>query len=441
MVTTSSDFQRAVANRNHQIALLIFSDCIFSNDDIRIDKGIEFHDYFNTEEDLCVGQALSNTISFTLYNDDRILNNYSFGEFTATIGVLTGTTTYVQHGPVTVKNNGVEWVGSQSRPYLKRAGAAVSSQPSFPVTSIGILDGTVYAFGRNGEYKVYTSSGSATSASVSAFMQRKASRWDNVGYNLNTSSRTLTKWYGGKAELYEFSPLGVFTANRPDAPDKIEIDFTCYDRMQKFEKDWNNKPGDWEDGRTYRTLDFFYNLIWQESGLSSSAKATIPSNNVKVFTRPKEFDNTLTLRNVLEWIAEAVGCNVKFDRFGKMQFVWVRSVTRTFNEGSYKTFDPYWYTTKQVTKVITRSTDKNKEGISGSGSGDEYLVQDNPFLQMFHDYVISQEDGPWKEGFKWEDKAANGIDFFDDEYYWDLERVKKEFSIFIDEEETDGEET
>ena len=146
VISTSSEFKQAVANREPQIALLIFNDCIFSNSDIRVDKGIEFHDYFNTQKDLGVGQALSNEISFTLYNDDRLLNNYAFGEFKATIGVRTQTASYTQKGNVVVQVGGVEWVGSSTSPYLKRGGSAVSSQPTFAVTGIGVMDSKVYAF-------------------------------------------------------------------------------------------------------------------------------------------------------------------------------------------------------------------------------------------------------------------------------------------------------
>ena len=209
--------------------------------------------------------------------------------------------------------------------------------------------------------------------------------------------------------------------------------------MQKFEKDWENKPGNWESFGA-KSLKDFYDMIWQDTGLPSTAKGSLPAN-IWVYTRPKEFDNTLTLRAVLEWIAEAVGCNAKFDRNGVLQFVWVRGVARTYDEGNYREFSPYWYQTKQVTSVVTRSTDKNKEGTIRSGSGGEtYLVQDNPFLQMFHTEVISQEYGPWKEDFDW---LNNDIDIFDDEYYWDLERVKVEFSIIRNnpdpEEEPEGE--
>ena len=69
MYSASNDFHTAVANGAHQIALLIFDDAVFTNDDINVSSGIEFHDYFNTETDLSIGQALSNEINFSIFND------------------------------------------------------------------------------------------------------------------------------------------------------------------------------------------------------------------------------------------------------------------------------------------------------------------------------------------------------------------------------------
>ena len=94
MYPASDAFHQAVANGNEQKALLIFSDCVFTDEDISIDNGIEFHEYFNTEEDLSIGQATSNEISFSLFNDARLLNNYAFGDFLATLGVYIQSGTY-----------------------------------------------------------------------------------------------------------------------------------------------------------------------------------------------------------------------------------------------------------------------------------------------------------------------------------------------------------
>ena len=86
MYPASQEFHQAVADGAPQKALLIFEDAVFTNDDIDVSTGISFRDYFNLEEDLAIGQAPSNEISFSLLNENRLLNEYKFGAFLATLG-------------------------------------------------------------------------------------------------------------------------------------------------------------------------------------------------------------------------------------------------------------------------------------------------------------------------------------------------------------------
>ena len=74
MVNVSEAFHKAIADGNPQMALLVFSDAVFTNADIDVSRGIEFHDYFNMDEDISIGQATANEISFSLFKDDRLLN-------------------------------------------------------------------------------------------------------------------------------------------------------------------------------------------------------------------------------------------------------------------------------------------------------------------------------------------------------------------------------
>ena len=100
MYTASAAFHQAVQRGAPQRALLIFDDAFFTNEDINVEQGIEFTDTFNEETDLAIGQALSNQIRFTLFNDDSLLYGYEFGEFTATIGAKVSESTYKQRAPV-----------------------------------------------------------------------------------------------------------------------------------------------------------------------------------------------------------------------------------------------------------------------------------------------------------------------------------------------------
>ena len=200
MYKCSDAFHEAVKNGNEQKALLIFKDCVFTDDDINVDTGIRFTDYFNLEEDLSIGQAPSNEISFGLFNDDRLLNDYEFGEFLATIGVLLGTARYTQQGSVMVNTKNAKYVGYESSPYLTRGGSRMASPPAFAVKSLLGYDGKLWAFGTNGKYAVYddaTGANITSSNRVNSFMRKKSRNWAGKGMFYNKDTRMLMIYEAG----------------------------------------------------------------------------------------------------------------------------------------------------------------------------------------------------------------------------------------------------
>lgn len=377
MYNVSSAFHQAVANGAHQIAMLRFADLVFTNTDINVERGIEFNDYFNTNEDLSIGQALSNEISFSLFNDAGDLNNYAFGEFTASIGVLIAQETVSASGTVYASSGSHTYVGSATSPYLKRDGAAVSTQPNSPVVSILIYDGTVYCGLANGNVVGYTDATGATkSVEVNTFMAHKFQRWSGKGILYRQSARMVDIWEGTEHSTYEFAPLGVFIAERPNVPDRIEIEMTCNDRMMKFEKDM---PSSGALGVTYPTT--ISNLFVKLCNYVSVpyAASTFINSTATIAAEPKAFEN-VTMREVIQWIAEAAGSNARFNRDGNLVMDWMRETEQTVDENGYAEFNPYWYQTKTVTKLHNRASNGDYDNTRGTGT-EAYLIQDNPLLE------------------------------------------------------------
>lgn len=309
MYSASNAFHQAVKNGNPQKPLLIFSNRYFTDYDIDVQRGIEFNEYFCTEEDIAIGQTLSNEISFTLFNDDRSLNNFAFGEFQALLGVRTLNETY---------------------------GPAPSSVSGY--TSIG------------------------------------------HDYFYKSSEKKMLVFVNGMRETYEFVPLGTFIAKRPDAPDKIMVDITCYDRMQKFEKDMITVSYPTTVGALLQTL-------CTEAGVPTNV-TTFINSTITISKAPSAFE-TATMRDVLRWIAEVAGSNARFDRDGYLVLDWLKSTNQTYSEGDYVTFDPYWYTTQRVGQLYNRTTSNGIDFHFGSGVG--YLIQDNPFLESLNESLKTEK--------------------------------------------------
>lgn len=383
MYSCSNAFHEAVKNGNEQKALLIFSDAVFTDEDISVERGIEFHDYFNTEEDLSVGQAISNEISFTLFNDDRLLNDYEFGEFLATIGVYIETTVYQQSFPVMVVtvigNQKNTWTGADVYPYIRKNGNVVPAQPSFAVKSMLGYDGKVWAFSNDGRYAVYddaTGSNITNRYSLNNFMRNKTLRWEGKGIFYNKNNRMLYIYQAGYCKRYEFVPLGWFIAKRPKAPDQIQIDMTCYDPMERFEKDM---PSASEMGISYPiTIGELYVRLCNYANITYASSSFINSGAV-IPEEPQDFER-VTMREVLRWIAEAAGSNARFNRDGVLEMAWLKNTSQKYAATNYREFNPYWYKTKKVTKLYNRDTQESTDSIYGGGD-ENYLIQDNPLLR------------------------------------------------------------
>lgn len=379
MYACSEEFHRAVANGNPQMAMLIFNDAVFTNEDIDVTSGIELNDYFNTEEDLAIGQALSNEIYFGLFNDNRLLNDYTFGEFLATIGVLVGEDEYKQVGSVTITTGIARWTGYVDYPYVRRNDIVLLSQPSFPVMSMLGYDSKVWVFSDDGRFAVYddaTGTNITAQNPLNAFMKNKSKRWAGKGLYYNKNSRILFIYEGGTRYRYEFVPLGMFIAERPKAPDVIEIDMTCNDFMMKFEEDMPRKE---QLGISYPiSIGNLLKRLCDYVGVSLKT-GTFINSTAMITKEPGEFENA-TMRDVIGWIAEAAGGNARIDRDGLLVIDWLRETGQVINADGYETFNPYWYQTKKVTHLYNRGTDGSYDNHVGNGD-EGYLIQDNPLLR------------------------------------------------------------
>lgn len=377
MYPASNAFHAAVQNHNPQKILLIFPDAVFSNEDVDVESGVEFQDDFNLEEDTAIGQTPSNEISFSLFNDFGDLNEYEFGEFTATLGVRLTSEAYTETGTCSAIIGSDVYTGHDTAPYVKKNGTALGSQPGFPVRSLLVMDETVYAIGPDGLCFRYVN-GSGSGYALNAFMKRKMSRKEGYGLAYKSSTRILTERYNGTEKTYEFVPFGVFEADRPNVPDVIKIDFTCNDRMTKLNKDM---PKASELGITYpTTIGTLFEKICQYFQVPYLTSTFINSDG-GIAKEPDEFSNT-TAKAVIGWIAEAACCNAVFNRDGLLELKWIKETGVRIDETGYVEFNPYWYETTKVDKVLNRDTQSSTDKSHGSGEV-SYLIQDNPLLKGF----------------------------------------------------------
>lgn len=412
MYNASSAFHEAVANGAHQIALLIFPDVVFTNDDINVTSGIEFCDYFNTEEDLSIGQALSNELDFSLFNDNGLLDEYPFGDFQATIGARIGEAEAVipTYATIYAESASHTYAAFESEPFLKRDGTAIGTQPQSPVVSILIYNGIVYCRLADGTVKAYNDSngsdaeGGQTTITMNGFMRAQMEKWRGRGIRYGAEqqngNRILRIWKKKTLLTYEFVPLGWFTAERPNVPNVNEIRFHCNDFMVKFDRDmppeselraaylWKYTSG-WTYPlnfyKIFRALCEWFNKKRADEHDATAAEVRYSSTSFSIngsatiSAWPEEFENA-SMREVMQWLAEAGASVARFTRDGVLIMDWLRTTGQTIDETGYVNFAPYWYETKQVTKLYNRASSGEYDNAKGTGD-QAYLIQDNPLLK------------------------------------------------------------
>lgn len=199
-----------------------------------------------------------------------------------------------------------------------------------------------------------------------------------------SGAKTATFTENGVSRLYEFAPLGVFIAERPNVVRTNTIDVTAHDLMTLFDVDMPDKTTLETYGLSYpTTISGLLRAMCNYLDVTVQAW-TFLNANLSVASEPEMF-STSTMREVLGLIAEAACCTARFNRSGKLELVWFNTVNKTFDEHDYSEMTQYWYETKKIGKLHIRNADSTTEYTYTPPDCDgtnAYLIQDNPFLRQ-----------------------------------------------------------
>lgn len=386
MIAPSSAFHNYIKDPStyKQNAVLVFNNGYFSGQDGDIEStGIEFDEYFCTEDDLQYGECPSATMRVSLINIDQRLRSFQWGECSAFIGckvgesdttVASGVNASITVGTTTfeARNTGF-YIGSTQI----RSGECYSL--------LLVSNATLYAFGNGYGYKVsVTSSGTYQTPvpyEANSFMNAKMRTPRAIEWNASNGVSTVYVTKGAVREEWQYIPMGVYYVGKPSNFSDAVIDTSeCLDRMYLF----NGEATDFlqymaskypKDGDTFPTALGWLAELTDYVGLTSGS--TIPTGGV--YYNP---NTAQTLRDILGFIAETRKCNYRFNRVGtlteyKVGTSMVEEVElRRIQESSLSTAE---YVTRSVSKIVN----KNASGLTYiTGSGDNaYYIYGNPFLQ------------------------------------------------------------
>ncbi len=182
---------------------------------------------------------------------------------------------------------------------------------------------------------------------------------------------------------FQYVKVGIFKGERPDKVRGKLIDFTAYDRMQKF---------DVSASEFIESLTFPVTLGAVLSSLCTSVgvvlETTTFTNSTKNFTFNPFSTSDYTAREVLAWIAEAAGCYARVNADGKVEL-------NTFTTNSHKILktdrfemSESEFETPVIGKLECYTSYGDQLVTAGTGTN-TYVISDNPFLYIENDTEIS----------------------------------------------------
>lgn len=182
---------------------------------------------------------------------------------------------------------------------------------------------------------------------------------------------------------FQYVTVGIFKGERPDKVRGKLIDFTAYDRMQKF---------DVTASEFIENLTFPVTLGAVLSSLCTSVGVVLETatftNSTKNFTFNPFSTSDYTAREVLAWIAEAAGCYARVNADGKVEL-------NTFTTNSYKILKTDRFEMSEsefeapvIGKLECYTSYGDQLVTAGTGTN-TYVISDNPFLYIENDTEIS----------------------------------------------------
>lgn len=367
-----------ISPSGHQNLLIKFPTFYLSADDGDIaDNGVTISSETGGAEDITIGNAPAKVLTATMLNPVGLMEGLTWGEGAVYIGVATATEAYDSDAEVYAKKGTAEYAITDTQ-IVPPTGTAIGYQGD-PAAIVVNADGTAWFYTDTNTY-YYDGTAVAEATQSDAFLLHKYQNASQRGILLDANGLPSTTWTDGESNTYTYVPMGVYDFSNVDAFG-ITFGVEAYDRMTLFDAD----ATDWAaslDFTTAKTLSAILSELMTEMGFSGNYTVSASAvNTALTYTENPITAYAVTYRQILRWIAEAMGCNARMSRTGGVE-LWAWDST------SQETITPYTiisntrtkarYTVPQITEVVCYDT-LGMNYASGS-EGVPYYISANPFL-------------------------------------------------------------
>lgn len=375
-------------------AVITFSGFYLSaSDNDFAESGLNLHYMACDSEDITVGNAPSAVLNVAMLNPYGLMESLTWGNGTAYIGVSTqsGNHTSLTSGTLIYCNYSGTIIRATATQFSVKIGGNTYTTSISGNVPLGIVVddayNIAYLYTDNNVVACNLSTHAFTTTTpADSFMVRK---YRNLGGNTAvivtsngcptgitvTDADALSATYND----YTYIPMGVFDFSNVEASG-ISFGVEAYDLMTLFDAD----ATDWVNNLDFtspKTLSTIISELMTEMGMSYTVDASAVNTSVSWSMNPIT-SYSVTYRQVLKWLAEAIGCNVRMTRAGDVEFVAYHStpvgnaVTCDTIVGNSRTRGKS--TIPQITKVVCYNT--VGAGYEDGADGSNYYVVANPFI-------------------------------------------------------------
>lgn len=418
----------------------------WTSEDISAQAGLQIAESVNENREFSIGQTTSSTVSVSIFNDHGKLTDYmSQVNYDLDARVYLGVRTALANlrPPeddalcIAYANYGsgarIPITGHSTAPYLRLAGVDITPSGSyyqFPVGGLIVEDnaqtggcliiaigkepdqygntpyyGLEYSYGQtwgglaSGTWQSLSSTswgdlmGSDTVSTPSTARYMFEYKYPSIarrglGYMIDGETVYEART-DGSVQKFEYALCGIFKFDKPSARNQYLIPFTAYDRMTRFDKDISG----YLEGLTYpvtlfNLLDGLCTYCGVENAMNGS-EAVILNASMSIAAAPKL--TRATGRALLQYIAEAAGCNARMTRDGKLELCYYHSVPEYFIYG-YPNASPYHpvyntlianYEVGQITGVAIDDPQEDADPVTVLVGTDSnvYNLSSNPLLE------------------------------------------------------------
>ena len=342
-------------------------------------------------EDISIGNAPAKVLTATMLNPDGAMDALTWGDGKVYIGCETATATADTYNsyPVHILAGSVHYgINSSGNARRNSTNYTLGGTPVAVISNSAgndVLFITDTKIGRyNGSFSTIT-----TPTAEQAYLAAKFRAMPHtVGVLLDANGcpSVYNSVEENTKQTFSYVPMGVFDFSGVDAYG-ITFGVEAYDKMTVFDADatewWN--AIDFDNGGSGRQLSWIAGELYTHYGfIGSPTIAASAVNDSLVWNTNPITSYAVTGRDIMKWLAEAMGCNARMGRTGGLEF-WTFATEPVTTVATIYPDIIISNTRVKGKATVPKMTETICYNVLGAGyqvgtSGSPYYVVANPFI-------------------------------------------------------------